>query len=58
MVINDWLASYSLINLNFLLPETSQFDKRIILQFIAFKTSGFLLSVFFLPFKQQNNIAL
>ena len=49
-LLNNQLASCSLINLDFLLPQTAQFDESIILPFFIFLTFGFLLSVFFLHF--------
>ena len=45
------LASCYLINLEFLRLQTEQFDENILLLFI-FLTFGFLLSAFFLYFKQ------
>ena len=41
------LASSSLINLVFLLPQTAQFDERIILLVFVFTTLGNLHSVVF-----------
>ena len=49
---NDPIASCSLINFNFLQSHTEHFDKSIILPFFVFATFGFLLSVFFIHFKQ------
>ena len=46
-LLNNPLASCSLINFSFLLSHTAQFDKSIILPFFVFATFGFLLSVFF-----------
>ena len=51
-LLNTPLASWSLINSNFLLSHTAHFDKSIILPFLVFTTFGFLLSVSFLHFKQ------
>ena len=51
-LLNNPLASCSLINFNFLLSHTEHFDKKIILQFLVFKTFRFLYSVFFLYLKQ------
>ena len=56
-LLNNPLAYYSLINFNFLLSHTAHFDKRTIPPFLVFTTFGFLLSVLFLHFKQQDNIA-
>ena len=57
-LLNNPLAFYCLINFDFLLSHTAHFDKRIILLFFVFTTFAFLLSVFFLHFKQYNNIVL
>ena len=54
-LLNNPLASCSLINLNFLLSHTAHFDKSIILPFFVFTTFRFLFSVFFLHFKQYDN---
>ena len=51
-LLNNPLASCSLIKFDFLLLHTAHFDTSIILPFLVFKTFGFLLSVFFLHFKQ------
>ena len=51
-LLNNSLASHSLINFKFLLLHTAHFDKSIILPFLVFITVLFLLSVFFLHFKQ------
>ena len=51
-LINISLASRSLINFDFLLSHTAHFDKSIIRPLLAFTTFGFLLSEFFLLFKQ------
>ena len=51
-LLNNPSASRSLINFDFLLSHTEHFDKSIILLFLVFTTFGFLLSVFFLHFKQ------
>ena len=55
---NLFLASCSLINFSFLLLHTAHFDKSIIHPFLVLATLGFLLSVFFLHFKQKDNIVL
>ena len=55
---NLFLASCSLINFSFLLLHTAHFDKSIIHPFLVLANLGFLLSVFFLHFKQQDNIVL
>ena len=47
-LLNNLLASCSLINLDSLLSHTAHFDKSIILFFFVLTTFGFLLSVFFL----------
>ena len=51
-LFNNQLASCSLIDLDFLLLQTVQFDKSTIFPMFVFTTFRFLLSVFFLPFKQ------
>ena len=57
LLINP-LASCFLINFNFLLSHTAHFDKSIILPFLVFTAFEFLLSVFFLHFKQDNIVFL
>ena len=49
---NNPQASCSLRNFNFLLLQTVQFDKSNIFPFLVLTAFGFLLSVFFLHFKQ------
>ena len=51
-LINNHLACCSLINFDFLLLQTTHFDKNIIFPFLVFTTFGFLLSGFFIHFKQ------
>ena len=51
-LLNNPLASCSLINFHFLLSHTEHFDKSIILPFFVLATFGFLFSVFFLLFRQ------
>ena len=43
-LLNNLLVSYSLINLDFSLFQTTQFDKFIILSSFVFSSVGFLLS--------------
>ena len=50
-LLNNPLASCSLIKFNFLLLKTAHFDKTIIHHFLVSATFGFLLYVFFLHFK-------
>ena len=57
-LLSNPLASYYLINLDVLTWQTADFDERIILPLFIFSISGFLLSVFFLHFKQYDSIAL
>ena len=58
-LLNNPLASSSLINFDFLLPHTAHFDKSIIHPFLRFfATIGFFFAVFFLHFKQYDNIVL
>ena len=47
-----------LINFVFLPSHTTHFDKSISLPFLAITSFGFLLSVFFIHFKQYNRIVL
>ena len=57
-LLSNPLASYYLINLDVLTWQTAEFDERIILPLFIFSISGFLLSVFFLHFKQYDSTAL
>ena len=57
-LLNNPLASYCLINFDFVLSHTAHFDRSIIPPFLFVATFGFLLSVFFLNFTQYNNIVL
>ena len=57
-LLDNSLASCSLINFNFSLPHTEPFSQSIILSFFVFTTLGFLLSVFFQHFKQYDNIVI
>ena len=50
-VLNNPLPSCSFINFDFLLSCTAYFDKNIILPYLVLATSAFLLSLFFLHFK-------
>ena len=45
--LKNALVYCSLINFDFVLLHTENFDKRIILPFLVLTTFGFLLSVFF-----------
>ena len=56
--LNYPLASCSLRNFDFLLMHTTHFHKSIILPFSVFTTLGFFPFVFFLHFKDQENIVL
>ena len=47
-LLNIPLASCSFLNLDFLLPHTTNFDDNIVLQFLVFNTFEFTFSVFFL----------
>ena len=49
---NNRFRCCSLINLEFLLPQTSQFNESIIFPFFVFSRLRFLLSVIYLHFKQ------
>ena len=55
-LLNNTLASCSLRNFDFLILHTEDFNKSIILPFFVFKTSGFLLCVFF--YTLNNKITL
>ena len=55
-LLNNPLASWSLINFDFL--QTAHFDKIIILPFFVLAAFGLFISVFFLQFKQYDNIVL
>ena len=55
---NNFLASCFLRKFDFWLLHTAYFDKSIILPFLIITTLGYLRSVFFLPFKQYDNIVL
>ena len=57
-LLNNPLVSCSLINFYFVLSHTAHFDKNIILSFFVLGTFGFLISVFFLHFKQYDNFVL
>ena len=54
-LLNNPFACCSLRNFDFLLPHIAHFDKIIVLPLVVFKTFGFMLSVFFLHFKQYDN---
>ena len=58
MILSIPFACCSLINLDFLLSQAAQFDESIILPFLIFTNLGFLFYVFFLYFKNYNNIIL
>ena len=51
-LLNNPLASCVLLNLDFLLPHIVHFDNIIVLPLLVFEILGFMLSVFFLHFKQ------
>ena len=51
---NNALASRSLINFDILLSHTSHFYQNVTLPFFVLTSLGFLLSVFFLHFKQND----
>ena len=55
-LVNNPLAAWSLINFNFFLLHTENFDKIIILPILVLTAFEFLLSVFFLT--SNNKIAL
>ena len=52
-LLNNLLASSSLINIDFLLPQTALFDKSIILPLFVITSFGFSLSVFFYTLNKQ-----
>ena len=47
-----------MINLDYLLSRTADFEKSIIFPFFVCTICGFLLSVFFLHYKQYDNMVL
>ena len=47
-ILNIPLASYFLINLNFLVPHKAHFDNNIALLLLVFESLGFMFSVFFI----------
>ena len=55
-LLNNTFACCSSINSDFLLPHRAHFDKIILLPLVAFETFGFMLSVFYLHFKQYDSI--
>ena len=55
-LLNNPFACFSLIDFYFLLSHIAHVDKIIVLPLVVFKTLGFILSVFFLHFKQYDNI--
>ena len=55
-VLNRPFASWSLINLDFLLPYIAHFDNTTALSLIVFETLGFMFSVSYLHFKQYDFI--
>ena len=54
-LFNNPFACCSLINFYFLLSHIAHVDKIIVLPLVVFETLGFILSVFFLHFKQYDN---
>ena len=57
-LLNNWLASSYLINLDFLLLQTTHAHKSIILPLLVLETLGFIFSLSFLHFKQYHNIVI
>ena len=55
-LLNNIFACCSLINFDFLLSHAARFHKIIVLPLLVFETFGFMLSVFFLHFKQYDCI--
>ena len=51
-LLNNPFAYCSLINFDFLLPHMAHFDNIIVLPLVVFETFEFMVSVFFLHFKQ------
>ena len=49
-LLNITLASYFLLNLDFLLPHRAHFDDNIVLPLPVFENFGFMFSVFFFFF--------
>ena len=56
--LNNPLACCSLMNLDFLLLHTNQYDSTITFLFLVFCSSWFLLSVLLFPVKQYDSIFL
>ena len=52
----DYLRIHQLLAVDFLLSHTVHFDKSITLPFFVLATFEFLLSVFFLHFKQYDSV--
>ena len=57
-LLNIPLASYFLINLDFLAPHIVHIDNIIVLPLLVSEIVWFTLSLFFLHFKQEDNIVL
>ena len=52
------LATCSSVNLNFFQSHLAHFDNSVVLPLLVFKTVVFMLSVFFVHFKQQDVLYL
>ena len=57
-LLNNMLVTCSSVNLNFFQSHLAHFDNSVVLPLLVFKTVGFMLSVFFLHFKQQDVLYL
>ena len=57
-LLNKTFPSYSLTIFDFLLPHTAHFDNINALSLLFFETTGSMLCVFFLHFKQGDKIVL
>ena len=55
-LLNSPFATWSLINLKFLLPHTAHFDNIVFLPLLVFETLGFMFSVSFQDFNQYDLI--
>ena len=55
-LLNRPFDSWSLINIDFVLPHIAHFDNIVVLLLPVFKTLGFMFSISFLHFKQYDLI--
>ena len=57
-LLSNLFASCFLINFDFLVPHIAQFDNIIVLPLLVDEIVGFMFSVYFLHYKQYDNIVL